>query len=169
MAERIFRTLNDELPLSLRDGGLIRNGVNSELDELRIVSSQGYEWFKKLESRLRDELDIPSLKVKSNRQIGWFIEVTNSHLEKIPNEWIRKQQMTNGSRFTTEEIIERDDLLLTSDSKIKQIEYSLFQDLSDLCRKDSTNLANIAGKVVAIDVLQVLLRPLESEIGISRI
>lgn len=154
MAERIFRTLNDELPLSLRDGGLIRNGVNSELDELRIVSSQGYEWFKKLESRLRDELDIPSLKVKSNRQIGWFIEVTNSHLEKIPNEWIRKQQMTNGSRFTTEEIIERDDLLLTSDSKIKQIEYSLFQDLRDLCRKDSTNLANIAGKVAAIDVLQ---------------
>ena len=82
MAEDIFRTLNDELPLSLRDGGLIRNGVNSELDELRVVSSGGYEWFKELENKLRNELEIPSLKVKSNRQIGWFIEVTNSHLEK---------------------------------------------------------------------------------------
>ena len=88
MAEDIFRTLNDELPLSLRDGGLIRNGVNSELDELRVVSSGGYEWFKELENKLRNELEIPSLKVKSNRQIGWFIEVTNSHLEKVPKEWI---------------------------------------------------------------------------------
>ena len=99
MAEDIFRTLNDELPLSLRDGGLIRNGVNSELDELRVVSSGGYEWFKELENKLRNELEIPSLKVKSNRQIGWFIEVTNSHLEKVPKEWIRKQQMTNGSKI----------------------------------------------------------------------
>ena len=154
MAEEIFRTLKDELPLSLRDGGLIRNGVNSELDNLRVVSAKGYEWFKELENKLRNQLEIPSLKVKSNRQIGWFIEVTNSHIEKVPKEWIRKQQMTNGSRFTTEEIIARDDLLMTADSKIKQIEYSLFQDLRDLCRENSAMLATIAGKVAAIDVLQ---------------
>ena len=154
MAEDIFRTLNDELPLSLRDGGLIRNGVNSELDELRVVSSEGYEWFKELEVKLRNELEIPSLKIKSNRQIGWFIEVTNSNLEKVPKEWIRKQQMTNGSRYTTEEIVERDDLLMTADSKIKQIEYTLFQNLRDSCRKNSAALATIAGKVAGIDVLQ---------------
>jgi DNA mismatch repair protein MutS len=154
MAEDIFRTLNDELPLSLRDGGLIRNGVNSELDELRVVSSRGFEWFKELEIKLRNELEIPSLKVKSNRQIGWFVEVTNSHLEKVPKEWIRKQQMTNGSRFTTEEIVERDDLLMTADSKIKHIEYTLFQNLRDSCKINSATLATIAGKVAGIDVLQ---------------
>ena len=154
MAEDIFRTLNDELPLSLRDGGLIRDGVNSELDELRVVSSEGYEWFKQLETKLRNELEIPSLKLKSNRQIGWFIEVTNSHLEKVPKEWIRKQQMTNGSRFTTEQIVERDDLLMSADAKIKHLEYILFQNLRDSCRKNSPTLATIAGKVAGIDVLQ---------------
>ena len=154
MAEKIFRTLNDDLPLSLRDGGLIRNGVSSELDELRLVSSGGYEWFKELEIKLRNKLGIPSLKVRSNRQIGWFIEVTNSHLDKVPKEWIRKQQMTNGSRFTTEEIVERDDLLMTADSKIKQIEYTLFQNLREACRNNSVTLATIAGKVAGIDVLQ---------------
>ena len=154
MAEDIFRTLNDELPLSLRDGGLIRDGVSSELDELRVVSSEGYEWFKQLETKLRNELEIPSLKLKSNRQIGWFIEVTNSHLEKVPKEWIRKQQMTNGSRFTTEQIVERDDLLMSADAKIKHLEYILFQNLRDSCRKNSPTLATIAGKVAGIDVLQ---------------
>ncbi len=154
MAEDIIRTLNDELPLSLRDGGIIRNGVNSELDDLRVISSKGYQWFKELESKLRKELEIPSLKLRTNRQIGWFIEVTNSHLEKVPESWIRKQQMTNGSRFTTEEIVERDDLLMTADSKIKQLEYTLFQNLRDKCRIESVRLANIAGKVAAIDVLQ---------------
>ena len=154
MAEDIIRTLKDELPLSLRDGGIIRDGVNSELDDLRVISSKGYEWFKELESKLRKELEIPSLKVRTNRQIGWFIEVTNSHLKKVPESWIRKQQMTNGSRFTTEEIVERDDLLMTADSKIKQLEYTLFQNLRDKCRIESVRLANIAGKVAAIDVLQ---------------
>tara|TARA_B100000683_G_scaffold115321_1_gene113301 strand:- start:8972 stop:11575 length:2604 start_codon:yes stop_codon:yes gene_type:complete len=154
MAEHIIRTLNDELPLGLRDGGIIRKGVNIELDELREISMDGYQWFKNLETQLRKELEIPSLKVKSNRQIGWFIEVTNSHLEKVPENWIRKQQMTNGSRFTTEELMERDDLLMSADSKIKQIEYSLFQNLRDECRKNSSTLAEIAGKIAAIDVLQ---------------
>ena len=154
MAEDIIRTLNDELPLSLRDGGIIRDGVNSELDDLRVISSKGYEWFKELEAKLRKELQIPSLKVRTNRQIGWFIEVTNSHLDKVPESWIRKQQMTNGSRFTTEDIVERDDLLMTADSKIKQLEYTLFQNLRDKCRIESVRLANIAGKVAAIDVLQ---------------
>ena len=99
-------------------------------------------------------MHLPSLKIRSNRQIGWFIEVTNSHLDKVPSEWIRKQQMTNGSRFTTEEVVARDDLLMTADSKIKQLEYRLFQNLRDECRKHTTTLANIAGKVAAIDVLQ---------------
>ena len=154
MAEHIIRTLNDELPIGLRDGGIIRKGVNIELDDLREISMNGYQWFKNLETQLRKELEIPSLKVKSNRQIGWFIEVTNSHLEKVPENWIRKQQMTNGSRFTTNELTERDDLLMSADSKIKQIEYSLFQNLRDECRKNSSALAEIAGKIAAIDVLQ---------------
>ena len=154
MAEDIIRTLREDLPIGLRDGGIIRKGINTDLDELRVVSSEGYQWFKELELNLRKQLEIPSLKIKNNRQIGWFIEVTNSHIEKVPKEWIRKQQMTNGSRYTTEAIAHRDDLLMSADSKIKQLEYQLFQNLRDKCRLNSVALANIAGKIAAIDVLQ---------------
>ena len=154
MAEDIIRTLREDLPIGLRDGGIIRKGINTDLDELRVVSSEGYQWFKELELNLRKQLEIPSLKIKNNRQIGWFIEVTNSHIEKVPSDWIRKQQMTNGSRYTTEAIANRDDLLMSADSKIKQLEYQLFQNLRDKCRLNSVALANIAGKIAAIDVLQ---------------
>ena len=154
MAEDIIRTLREDLPIGLRDGGIIRKGINTDLDELRVVSNEGYQWFKELELNLRKQLDIPSLKIKNNRQIGWFIEVTNSHIEKVPKEWIRKQQMTNGSRYTTEAIAHRDDLLMSADSKIKQLEYQLFQNLRDKCRLNSVALANIAGKIATIDVLQ---------------
>ena len=154
MAEDIIRTLREDLPIGLRDGGIIRKGINTDLDELRVVSNEGYQWFKELELNLRKQLDIPSLKIKNNRQIGWFIEVTNSHIEKVPSDWIRKQQMTNGSRYTTEAIAHRDDLLMSADSKIKQLEYQLFQNLRDKCRLNSVALANIAGKIATIDVLQ---------------
>ena len=154
MAEDIIRTLREDLPIGLRDGGIIRKGINTDLDELRVVSTEGYQWFKELELNLRKQLDIPSLKIKNNRQIGWFIEVTNSHIEKVPSDWIRKQQMTNGSRYTTEAIAHRDDLLMSADSKIKQLEYQLFQNLRDKCRLNSVALANIAGKIATIDVLQ---------------
>ena len=83
MAEDIIRTLREDLPIGLRDGGIIRKGINTDLDELRVVSTEGYQWFKELELNLRKQLDIPSLKIKNNRQIGWFIEVTNSHIEKV--------------------------------------------------------------------------------------
>ena len=154
MGEEIRRTLVDNPPLSLRDGGIIRDGYSEEIDSLRDTTSKGQSWFSELEKRLRLELDIPSLKVKMNRQIGWFIEVTKTHEEKVPEEWKRKQQMTNGSRYTTAELIERDDLLLTADTKVKELEYRMFRQLRDKCRMNAQKLAEIAGKIASIDVLQ---------------
>ena len=89
-----------------------------------------------------------------NRQIGWFIEVTATHLDKVPEEWTRKQQMTNGSRYVTDELREQDDLLLTAESKSKSIEYALFCSLRDRVRQHANKLAQIASKVASIDVLQ---------------
>ena len=98
VAEDIHRTLVDEVPLGLRDGGLIRTGIDTELDRFRSASNQGHGWFSNLESTLRSQLNIPSLKVRMNRQIGRFIELTPTHLDKVPEERTRKQQMTKGSR-----------------------------------------------------------------------
>ena len=154
VAEEIHRTLADEVPLGLRDGGLIRVGVDEELDRYRNASNQGHTWFSDLEQSLRKELNIPSLKVRMNRQIGWFIEVTSTHADKVPGDWTRKQQMTNGNRYVTDELREQDDLLLTAESKSKAIEYGLFCSLRDHVRKHANRLAQIASKVAAIDVLQ---------------
>ena len=154
VAEEIHRTLADEVPLGLRDGGLIRAGVDEELDRYRNASNQGHTWFSDLEQSLRKELNIPSLKVRMNRQIGWFIEVTSTHADKVPEDWTRKQQMTNGNRYVTDELCEQDDLLLTAESKSKAIEYGLFCSLRDRVRKHANRLAQIASKVAAIDVLQ---------------
>jgi DNA mismatch repair protein MutS len=154
VAETIHRTLVDEVPLSLRDGGLIRKGIHEELDRYRSASELGHTWFKDLETKYRQELGIPSLKVKNNRQIGWFIEVTATHSSKVPEEWKRKQQMTNGDRWVTDDLLEQDDLLLTAESKSKAIEYRLFCELRDDIRGHANHLAQIASRVAAIDVLQ---------------
>ena len=154
VAEDIHRTLVDDVPLGLRDGGLIRFGIHEELDKLRNASNQGHDWFSNLETTLRSELNIPSLKVRMNRQIGWFIEVTSTHQDKVPEDWTRKQQMTNGSRYVTDELREQDDLLLTAESKSKSIEYTLFCSLRERVRKHANQLSQLASKVAAIDVLQ---------------
>ncbi len=154
VAEDIHRTLVDEVPLGLREGGLIRTGIDEELDRFRSASNQGHGWFSNLEKTLRSELNIPSLKVRMNRQIGWFIEVTSTHEDKVPEEWTRKQQMTNGNRYVTDELRQQDDLLLTAESKSKSIEYGLFCSLRDRVRQHANQLAQIASKVAAIDVLQ---------------
>ena len=150
----IQANLNDEQPLSLRDGGLIREGVDSKLDELRAAAAIGHKWFKDLEIKERARLEIPSLKVRHNRQIGWFIEVTKTHLSKVPEEWKRKQQMTNGNRYTTDELLEWEDRLLTAASKANTMEYDMFRDLRDRCKGNSRALGLVSSNVAQIDVLQ---------------
>ena len=154
LSEKIFATLVDNPPLTVKEGGLIRTGFDENLDELRNISDEGKSWFSALERTLREDLGIPSLKVKHNRQIGWFIEVTKSNLSRVPDEWIRKQEMTNGSRYLTQELVERDRALVTSESKVKSIEYDHFLDLRKLVTESSEVISSIADRLSAIDVLQ---------------
>jgi len=150
----IQANLNDEQPLSLRDGGLIREGVDQTLDDLRTAAKHGHQLFKDLEMKERSRLNIPSLKVRHNRQIGWYIEVTNTHAAKVPEEWRRKQQMTTGNRYVTDELREWEDKLLTADTKANSMEYDMFRDLRERCRMHVNALAEISGNVAQIDVLQ---------------
>lgn len=154
LGEDIRRTLVDEPPLGLKDGGLIRRGIDDDIDELRDTAESGHSWFKDLETSLRNELEIPSLKIRMNRQIGWFIEVTKKHEDKAPEHWRRKQQLTNGSRYVTDELARRDDLLLTASGRVKELEYRMFTTMRERCRTHVVTLANIAARVASIDVLQ---------------
>ena len=150
----IQANLNDEQPLSMKEGGIIREGIDTNLDELRTAASIGKKWFKDLEQKERIRLEIPSLKVKHNRQIGWYIEVTKSHLSKVPETWKRKQQMTNGNRYVTDDLLEWEDKLLTASTKANNIEYELFRSLRDRCKENARTLGMISSHVAQIDVLQ---------------
>jgi DNA mismatch repair protein MutS len=153
-ARLIQATLNDSPPLGLRDGGLLKQGVDEEVDRLRQLTAEGKSWFSSLETSLRQALNIPSLKVRMNRQIGWFIEVTKTNEHRVPEDWRRKQQMTNGSRYVTDELVKRDDELLGADAKLKELEYRKFLELRAYCGQQAHILSDIARRVASIDVLQ---------------
>ena len=104
LRELISSKIIDEPPASIRDGGIFRYGVDNQLDELREKTSEGTSWLEGFESQEREKLDIPNLKIKHNRQFGFFIEITKSHVDKVPENYRRRQTMTNAERYTTEEL-----------------------------------------------------------------
>jgi len=150
----IQANLNENQPLSLRDGNLIREGIDKKLDDYRNAAQIGHQWFREFEKQHRAKLEIPSLKVRHNRQIGWFIEVTKTHVSKVPEQWRRKQQMTNGNRYITDELVEWEDKLMSADSKANQMEYDLFRDLRDRCKVHVKVLSEISTNIAQVDVLQ---------------
>ena len=153
LKERVEDALNPEQPALIRDGGLFREGYDEKLDDLRIKAAKGTAWLSELESTQREKLDIPSLKVKYNRQFGYFIEVTKTHLDKVPDEWIRRQTMTNAERYVTPELKEWEEVILTADSRANAIEFKLFCNLRDEVKAVTSHLSSIARKVSTVDVL----------------
>ncbi len=151
--EKIQSALFEQQPLSVKEGGMFKGTYNLELDSFREKVSKAKKWLSNLEIKERERLEIPSLKVKQNRQFGWFIEVTNSHLSKVPEEYVRKQTMTNGERYITEDLKEWEDVLVNADTKGNLIEYGLFCELRDACKVHANELAIIAEKISTLDVV----------------
>ncbi|MBT4406507.1 MAG: DNA mismatch repair protein MutS [Euryarchaeota archaeon] len=149
-------SLKDEQPLAIKEGGMFREDTHAELDELRVGAIEGKAWITDFEEKERKRLEIPSLKVQSNRQIGWFIQVTKSHLSKVPEEYHRKQQMTNGNRYYTEELKRWEDIILNSDTRANDLEYQLFCELRDKARDVATKIAAIANQISQIDAIASL-------------
>ena len=148
----------EEPPMTIRDGGIFQNGVNEQLDDLRQKAGEGTDWLKQFESRERERLDIPSLKVKQNRQFGFFIEVTKSHLDKIPDEYRRRQTMTNAERYTTEELKEWEDVILTADDRSKALEHELFLELRKEVASNAAKLSDLGRKIASADVLSAFAK-----------
>ena len=147
-----------EPPMTIREGGIFQTGVNEKLDNLRQKAGEGTDWLKGFESRERERLDIPSLKVKQNRQFGFFIEVTKSHLAKIPEEYRRRQTMTNAERYTTDELKEWEEVILTADDRAKALEHELFLELRREVASQAAKLSELGRKVASADVLTAFAR-----------
>ena len=156
MKIKINEALLDEQPVGIKEGNLFKENYSEDLDEFRKNVTKGINWLHELEKNERERLEIPSLKVRHNRQFGWFIEVTNTHLNKIPENYRRKQTMTNAERFITQELKEKEEILFNADEKGKKLEYDLFCKLRDECRFYSSQLIDIADSISTIDVISSL-------------
>ncbi len=129
LREKIKTTLNQDAPVAVSKGNAIAKGVNVELDELRTIAFSGKEFLEGIEKRESDLTGISSLKISFNNVFGYFIEVRNTHKDKVPSNWIRKQTLVNAERYITEELKEYETKILGAEEKIHQIEGQLFDDL----------------------------------------
>lgn len=153
LMHHIATRLVAEPPATIRDGGLFQTGVNEQLDDLRQKAAEGTDWLRGFEARERERLDIPSLKVKQNRQFGFFIQITTSHLDKVPEEYRRRQTLTNAERYTTDELKVWQEVILTADDRAKALEAELFRELRSEVASHSNTLSQIGRKVASADVL----------------
>lgn len=129
LREKIKTTIQEDAPVSVNKGNVIAVGVHSELDELRAISSTSKGYLEALEQRESAASGIPSLKVSFNNVFGYYIEVRNTHKDKVPAEWIRKQTLVNAERYITEELKEYESKILGAEEKIHQLENQLFEQL----------------------------------------
>lgn len=127
--QAISGAIEDDPPLSLNDGGVIRSGCNVELDELRTLATSGKTWIAAMQQQERERTGIPSLKVGFNNVFGYYIEITNTHKEKVPQDYIRKQTLTNAERYITPELKEYEEKILHAEEKMLSLETQLFNDL----------------------------------------
>ncbi len=154
MTDRLRRAISPDAPISVRDGGMIREGYNDELDELRRVGSHGKEYLAGLEARERERTGIKNLKVGYNRVFGYYIEVTKSFYDQVPYDYVRKQTLANAERFITEELKTLEGKILGAEENAIRLEYSLFCELRELLKQ---NLAQLQETVAALKTLDVLL------------
>ena len=129
LREKIKETLNPDAPVSINKGNAIAKGVHAELDELRSISTSGKEYLEGIETRESERTGISSLKISFNNVFGYYIEVRNTHKDKVPTEWIRKQTLVNAERYITEELKEYETKILGAEEKIHQLESQLFEQL----------------------------------------
>ena len=156
IADEICEFILDDAPTSLSDGGIIRSGINAELDEYRDLSTNAKEKIAAMEASLKEETGINSLKVRYNRVFGYFIEVTMVHKDKVPDTWMRKQTLVNAERFITPELKEFEEKVLTSTEKLQSLENTIFTELRTRLASSIKSLQDCAFRVAIIDVLSTL-------------
>jgi len=156
VVDRIQNALVDDPPAKISEGGLIRDGYSEELDELRTIASEGKEWLTTLEKEESERTNIPSLKVGFNKVFGYYIEVTNTHTEKVPDDYVRKQTLVNSERYITPELKEMEEKILTAEEKMEQLEQELFNELRMMVAEHTGTLQQNAGLLARLDCFSAL-------------
>ncbi|MBN1982041.1 MAG: DNA mismatch repair protein MutS [Chitinivibrionales bacterium] len=152
LATTIGTMLVDSPPLSVRDGGMIREGVSAELDEIKGAAFHGKQWIARLQQTERDRSGIATLKVHYNKVFGYYIEVSKTHLDSVPDNYIRKQTLTNAERFVTQELKDMEDKILGSHERSVSMEYELFAGLRKMIGQQCSRIQQAADAIAVLDV-----------------
>lgn len=156
IAELIRSAIVEEPPLAQKDGGIIREGYNSDVDKFRRSRTDGKKWLTELEAREKERTGIKNLKIKYNRVFGYSLEVTNSFKNLVPENYIRKQTLTNAERYITQELKDLEDLILGAEDKLYALEYELFCEVRDKVGAEVVRIQKTAKAVAALDVFASL-------------
>ena len=174
----IDAAIEEDPPISIRDGGIIRDGYNEEADRLRHAKTEGKDWLAQLEQEEKEKTGIKNLKIKYNKVFGYYFEVTNSFKELVPDYFIRKQTLANAERYTTDRLKELEDLILGAEDKLFSLEYELFCQVRETIAAEVQRIQNSARAIAMTDVLTSLsvvatrynyVKPHINEKGIIRI
>jgi DNA mismatch repair protein MutS len=153
LIERVEKTLIEETPLSITEGGLVKKGYMPELDDLRALSTNAKEYISRLQIQERERTGIPNLRVSYNSVFGYYIEITKSHLNLVPKNYIRKQTLVNNERFITPELKEYESKVLNAEERIKTLEYDIFIELRKEVAKEVQSMLTVSAIISELDVL----------------
>lgn len=153
LLEKIEAELKEDAPMLVHQGGIIKKGVNAELDELRSIAFSGKDYLLQIQKREVEKTGITSLKISYNKVFGYYLEVSNAHKEKVPAEWIRKQTLVNAERYITEELKTYEEKILHAEEKLTVIEQKLFQDLVLHAADFITQIQQNARTIAVLDCL----------------
>ena len=148
----IDRAIMEEPPISVRDGGLIKDGYNEDVDKYRKAKTEGKTWLAELEAKEREKTGIKNLKIKYNKVFGYYLEVTNSYKDLVPDYFMRKQTLANAERYITPELKELEDMILGAEDKLVTLEYDLFCEVRSTIAAEVVRIQRTAKAVAGLDV-----------------
>ncbi|WP_090172589.1 DNA mismatch repair protein MutS [Eubacterium oxidoreducens] len=149
----IERSIVDEPPLLVREGGIIKEGYHTEVDRLKTAKNEGTSWLAGLEEKEREKTGIKNLKIKFNKVFGYYLEVTNSYKDLVPEYYMRKQTLTNAERYITPELKEMEDTILGAQDRLVGLEYDLFCEIRSSIAKEVVRIQQTAKAIALLDVL----------------
>ena len=156
ITDLIKHAIVDEPPLAQKDGGIIREGFNEDVDKFRSARTDGKKWLTELEAKERERTGIKSLKIKYNRVFGYALEVTNTFKELVPENYIRKQTLANAERYITEELKNLENMILGAEDKLYALEYELFSNVRDKVGQEVIRIQRTAKAIAGLDVFASL-------------
>ena len=152
----IEKSIQDEPPIMIREGGMIKEGYNEDVDKFRLSRTEGKTWLAELEAREKEKTGIKNLRVRYNKVFGYYLEVTNSYKELVPEDWTRKQTLANAERYITPELKELEDMILGAEDKLSALEYDLYCEVRDSIGEQVVRIQETAKAIAHLDVLASL-------------